>query len=71
MERVTFQDPRVARKVNAGYVPVRLEVGENLAFFNTFGEAGIPLVVLLEPGGSVVKKLLGYLPPDAFLTALP
>ena len=71
MEQVTFQDARVARKLNADYVLVYLKVGENRAYFDTFGEAGIPLVVFLRPDGSVVKKVVGYLSPDAFLKAFP
>ncbi len=71
MERVTFQDPRVVNKVNGNYVPVRLEVAENQAFFNRFGEGAAPLVVFMRPDGSVVNKVAGYSPPDAFLKTFP
>lgn len=71
MERVTFQDSRVARKVNGEYVPVHLEAADNQALFRRYGGEAIPLVVWMRPDGSVVKKVVGYLPPDAFLKAFP
>ena len=75
MERDTFSDPRVQARL-AGMRVLQADVTANSeadrALLQRFGLFGPPGIVFFDANGAELtdRRVVGYLPPDAFLTAL-
>ncbi|GEM_PF-1580775 len=58
----SFEAPEVRRLLQK-VVPVRIDVDKQERLADEFGVSGIPHVVLQAPGGRVLGRFTGYLPP--------
>lgn len=71
LDRDTFTNEAVVKVINSDFVAVRLNAekeGEEEA--RRFGIEGYPTVVFVDPTGKEIKRINGYLGPDAFLQEL-
>lgn len=67
LEEDTFTDPAVVAELEM-VVPMRVDAegaGEELA--SRFGVDSYPTMVFIDPDGEEVDRILGYLPPEAFV----
>lgn len=72
LDKRTYSDEEVAAFVNARVVPIKIdaEKGEGIAIAKKYGVTGYPTILLMHPDGEEIDRLLGYKPPDEFLTDL-
>ncbi len=72
MDQITYTDPDVVAKLNTDFVPVRLNLeskeAQNLQAKHPFN--GIPMVLILDGKGKLLKQLGGFMGPDRFLKRL-
>ncbi len=75
LERWTFGDPEVRKRL-ADFLPVRIDVTENLPpqkrLLERFDLIGPPAILFLSPEGRECRqlRLIGYKPPEEFLRYL-
>lgn len=73
LERDTFTDARVANAMRR-YVLVRADVtknsNEHQALLRHFGLFGPPGIILTGPDGQETQRIIGFVPPETFLTQL-
>jgi thioredoxin-related protein len=82
MDRQTFSDEMVIRKVSEDYVAIRIDVesggmitygGKRLRpkeFAAMIGVEGLPTLVFMDRNGEMVTKIPGYIEPGIFLSML-
>jgi thioredoxin-related protein len=83
MDEKTFQDVKVAQKLNAHFIKVRLnaeDVNEsvtylgkkytNVEFTQAFGVTGYPSLAFLDSKAKVITLIPGYVPPEEFIQIL-
>lgn len=63
LERTSWVDDGVARVVDAGYVPLRIDGQRDAALARQLGVRGFPAVVVLSPEGRFVGRVDGYREP--------
>ena len=71
LDRETFTNENVVNMIASNFVAVRLNAekeGEDEA--RRFGVEAYPTVVFVDPKGKEIKRVRGYLGPDAFLQEL-
>lgn len=71
LDRETFTNKNVVNMIASNFVAVRLNAekeGEDEA--RRFGVEAYPTVVFVDPKGKEIKRIRGYLGPDAFLQEL-
>ncbi|MGQ9495315.1 MAG: thioredoxin family protein [Thermoanaerobaculaceae bacterium] len=71
LDRETFANENVVNMITGNFVAVRLNAekeGEEEA--KRFGIGGYPTVIFVDPKGKEIKRISGYLGPDAFLQEL-
>lgn len=63
MKHDVWTDPAVGDAVNGGYVPVLLDVDdpESAPVAERYGIVGIPAVLVVDPGGRVLRRRGGYM----------
>jgi len=67
LDRDTFSDPAVVAEL-AELVPLQLDAEkEGVDAAEKYGVRSFPTIVFLDSAGHEVDRILGYLPPDAFL----
>lgn len=69
LENVTFRDAEVIR-LSEQFVNVRISADEESALAEKFGANGYPYTVVVNPSGTVVSRIVGYLDPPAFASQL-
>ena len=83
MTEVTFRDPAVLERFKRGFSPVGVNVRGDRDIVWTDGATysekqltatlkvrGTPTILFLDEKGAVVRRLVGYMAPEAFLRAL-
>lgn len=70
MERSTWSDPAVVRAVTQGFVPLKVDGEQNLAWLDKLEITGFPAVVVLTASGEVLLHLEGYQSPKDLLHRL-
>jgi thioredoxin 1 len=68
----TYSDPQVAGFVDSNLVALKIdaEKGEGVVLAKKYGVRGYPTILLARANGEEIDRLVGYLPPDAFLRAV-
>ena len=68
----TYSDPRVADLINHNVVPVKIdaEKGEGIAIAGKYGVHAYPTILLIQPGGEEIDRLVGYVQADPFLSSM-
>jgi len=67
LEHNVFNQPAVAREIEARYVPVKLNANENPATAEGLGITRVPTDVILTPEGQIVARLISPPTPQAYL----
>lgn len=70
MERETYADPRVAGRLAARFLPVRVDADARPDLAERYAEYHWPATVFLTPDALEVTALRGYRAPDDFLRIL-
>jgi len=68
----TFQSPQVASLVNRKCISIDVDVekGEGIAIAKRYQIQAHPLVLIINPEGKVVKRILGYRDAGNFLSEI-
>jgi thiol:disulfide interchange protein len=72
MDKNTFGDATFGTYANGKFVPYKLdaEKGEGPALAQKYAINGYPTIVVFDPNGQVLEKIVGYRSPDALQTIL-
>ena len=70
MEATTYHDPEVRKVLEAGYVPVKVDVDSRPDFEERYEAYGWPATVILTADGKELGKFKGYLEPGRFAEIL-
>jgi len=72
MDQTTFIEPDVVAKINAEYIPVKLDASSKNAqmLASKFSFQALPTILVLDKDGNLKKKITGYVSPDRFLNLL-
>ena len=68
LKKTTFQSDKVASLVNKRFISIDVDVekGEGIAIAKKYQVQAHPLVLVINPEGKVVKRILGYMDADDF-----
>jgi len=70
MDDEVYTDPDVRAFLSEKFVCVKVNVDENPGLAREYDVAFIPTVVVLTPSGVELGRIVGYLPPDNFISEL-
>ncbi len=70
MEQNTYSNPEVIAKLNANYIPVKIDVDKNPQIVSEYKVYGYPTMVILNPNGIEIKRFSGYRDADTFLNEI-
>ncbi|MBI5740320.1 MAG: hypothetical protein HZA16_06305 [Nitrospirae bacterium] len=68
METGTFPNETVQKYIRDYFIPVKYESGRDAEQFTRFGVFSIPSFFILDAGGEVVYRMVGYFSPEDFIT---
>lgn len=68
LDAQTFPDAKVAEWLKANTVAIKVNIDENRALAEQFKIQSIPQLVFLDGQGKEVKRVEGFVPPEAFLS---
>ena len=69
LDKDTYQNGRVIAQAEA-FVCVKIDAEKNQQLAREFNVRGFPSTAFLQPDGSLIEVVPGYLPPDNFLELL-
>ncbi len=67
LDQTTFPDPAVAALLKDKMVSLRYDAEKETALAEKYGIESYPTLLVLNPDGSIVDRINGFLPPDQFL----
>ena len=72
LDNRTYSDARVEKLVSGSAIPLKVdaEKGEGVELARKYSVRGFPTVVLIDTAGTEIDRIVGYVPPDAFLNSL-
>lgn len=70
MAEETLSAEAVITRLNADFVPVKINVFSARDLARSFGLETVPASIFLSPEGTVLLNRQGYLPPEKFLEVL-
>ncbi len=70
MNAVTFRDAEVIQVINAGYVPVRLDVEKDADVLQQYQITGFPTVVIFNANKQIIKQFTGFTSPGEVVKIL-
>ena len=74
MDSETFRDPEVQLRINNTFVPLRIDVTEETKLsrdqLGRYGIAKLPTIVLLDPNGNELDRIVEYASPGDMLSHL-
>ena len=66
MDKKTFSDPGVIEYINRHYVPVRVNANLARQMAMNYNIRGVPTVWFMEPDGTRIAPVPGFVPPEMF-----
>ena len=66
----THADDQVARTLNDGFIPVRLEGRSHMDVVKQFNVTGAPTTLVIGKDGKELHRFAGYYPPQEYLEQL-
>lgn len=66
MKHDTWTDPAVAGAVNAGFVPLMVDIDRDPATASHYDVEAIPTILVVDAGGTVIRKA-GFLPASGMM----
>jgi thiol:disulfide interchange protein len=70
MGTTTFSDPEVVKKLQAGFVTVKVDAEARKDLSSKFGVFGYPTICVLDPNGAKVTDRTGFMDKDEFTVFL-
>ncbi len=70
LERTTWVNDEVAARVQAGFIPLKVDGQRSTQIVRQLGVRGFPAMILLSPEGVVLRKQEGYLDAREMLNFL-
>ncbi len=67
LDKETHADAAVAKAVNEGFIPVRLEGRGHMDLVKKLEVRGAPTIIIFSPEGKELKRFAGFLPPQEYL----
>ena len=69
MDETSYSDSRVIQRINAGFIPVRVDVDRRPDISRRYNQGGFPSVAILDGAGELLAGRV-YAPPDEMLALL-
>ncbi|MDI7261554.1 MAG: DUF255 domain-containing protein [Thermodesulfobacteriota bacterium] len=70
MEEESFIQPEIAKFLNENFIPIRVDVDKEKKTASTYYVRSLPTSWFLEPDGSKITNIPGYVNPKLFLVIL-
>lgn len=70
MERTTWRDPRIVRRMGQEFVPLKINVKQQREVAAQLGIKSLPTTILYTPQGKVIAGATGYLSTSQLQTLL-
>ena len=70
MDQTTFNNPTVVDYINTNYVTVKVNSDQEKQLAKEYRVSGLPTHFFLEPSGTPITSLPGFLTPEQFLPIL-
>jgi len=69
MDQTTFIEPDVVSRLNADFIPVKLDASSKAAktLAGKFSIQGLPTILVLDKDGKLKRRITGFVAPDRFL----
>ncbi len=69
-ERETLSNPQVANLLNSNFISLRVNAQQDQKILLQYGVYRVPTVIILEPSGKEVMRLITFYPPDKLINSL-
>ncbi|MEN4006537.1 MAG: thioredoxin family protein [Methanobacteriaceae archaeon] len=66
----TLSDPEVQDKLGKDYISVKIDLDKNPQLASDYKIYSIPTLIFLNPDGSEIKRYMGYIDSESFLSQL-
>jgi thioredoxin-like negative regulator of GroEL len=66
LDATTFRDAEVIKRLNARFVPLRIDIEKDPSLADKLGLQTFPTVVFASPEGHILGKIVGYQEPEPF-----
>lgn len=70
LEKDTFTNPQLAKKLNNEYICVKVDTDENPDLASKYNVKGLPTLMILDSEGNPIKTIPGFATPEELLTKL-
>lgn len=70
MEAESFSQPEIIKYLNSHFIPVRIDVDKERKIASTYFVRSLPTSWFLEPDGSKITNIPGYVNSEMFLVIL-
>ena len=70
MERETWSDPKVARRIQDGFVALKVDAEKHEELVKRLGVEGLPATLVFDREGQLIQTLSGYSQPSAVVELL-
>jgi len=70
MEAESFIQPEISKFLTTNFIPIRVDVDKEKKIASTYYVRSLPTSWFLEPDGSKITNIPGYVNPKLFLTIL-
>ena len=70
MEAESFIQPEISKFLTTNLIPIRVDVDKEKKIASSYYVRSLPTSWFLEPDGSKITNIPGYVNPDLFLTIL-
>ena len=69
LDQETYADKEVASYLNEKFVCIKIDSDKNISLSKNFNVTGLPTIVFLSSNEKEVGRIVGYEPPNQFLTS--
>lgn len=70
LEKDTFTNPQLAKKLNNEYICVKVDTDENPDLASKYNVKGLPTLMILDSEGNPIKTIPGFATPEELLAKL-
>ncbi len=70
MKHEVWPDPAVVRAIDAGFLAVQIDADRDQVYAPRYRVETLPTVLLLDPGGAVLKRTTGFLSQSGVIDML-
>ena len=70
MEKTTFTNDAVMKRIAAGFVPVRVDADKHKDLVKELGIQGLPAILIVSPDLQIIERISGFQTAEALVTKL-